>query len=151
MTQESTARGIDRDPLQGEAPVASSIPHSDQCGGILVVDDTPSALHLMVELLTAAGYRVRPAPSGELALRSAFHDPPELVLLDVQMPGIDGFEVCTRLKADPRTAGVPVIFLSALNDSDSKVHGLDVGALDFISKPLQGEEVLARTRPPGAA
>lgn len=119
---------------------------SSASGGIMVVDDTPSALHLMVELLTREGYDVRPASSGELALRSAERNPPELVLLDVQMPGLDGFETCRRLKQDPRTAPVPVLFLSALNDTDSRVRGLEVGGQDFISKPFQAEEVLARVR-----
>jgi diguanylate cyclase (GGDEF)-like protein/PAS domain S-box-containing protein len=115
-------------------------------GGILVVDDTPSALHLMVEMLGRAGYAVRPALSGELAVRSALRNPPELILLDVQMPGMDGFEVCRRLKADSGTAAVPVIFLSALSDTESRVRGLEVGGQDFISKPVQREELLARVR-----
>lgn len=115
-------------------------------GGIMVVDDTPSALHLMVELLSREGYTVRPASTGELALRSAMRTPPELILLDVQMPGMDGYAVCRKLKAEPTTAGVPVIFLSALNDTESRVRGLEVGAQDFISKPFQAEEVLARVR-----
>ena len=119
---------------------------STATGGIMVVDDTPSALQLITERLQREGYRVRPASSGELALRSAFRSVPELILLDVSMPEMDGYEVCRRLKADSRTRNVPVIFLSALTDSASKVAGLELGAQDFISKPIQADEVLARVR-----
>ncbi len=118
----------------------------DSGAGIIVVDDTPSALQLMVDLLGRDGYLVRPAQSGELAIRSALRRPPELILLDVQMPEMDGYEVCRRLKGDPRTAHIPVIFLSALNDTESRVRGLEVGGQDFISKPFQAEEALARVR-----
>jgi diguanylate cyclase (GGDEF)-like protein/PAS domain S-box-containing protein len=112
----------------------------------MVVDDTPSALRLITDLLQREGYHVRPASTGELALRSAFRSVPELILLDVKMPGMDGYEVCRRLKADSRTRDVPVIFLSGLTDSASRVSGLELGAQDFISKPIQAEEVLARVR-----
>ncbi len=114
--------------------------------GILVVDDDPAGLQLLVDLMSKQGYLVRPANSGELALRSAVNRPPELILLDVQMPGMDGYEVCRRLKNNPKTKDVPVLFLSALQDSESKVLGLKAGAVDFVTKPFQAEEVFARVQ-----
>ena len=115
-------------------------------GTILAVDDTPASLKLLTELLKAEGYEVRAAINGALALHSAQHSPPELVLLDIRMPEMDGFEVCRRLKADPATAQVPVIFVSALTDTDEKLRGFGLGAVDFVTKPFQREELLARVR-----
>ncbi|MDO8607587.1 MAG: response regulator [Phaeospirillum sp.] len=126
--------------------MTSSIPLAMAKGEILVVEDTPASLDLLSELLVGAGYSVRQAPNGELALWTAQLRPPELVLLDVRMPGIDGFEVCRRLKADPSNAETPVIFLSALDAVEDKVQGLRLGAVDYITKPYQPEEVLARVR-----
>jgi diguanylate cyclase (GGDEF)-like protein/PAS domain S-box-containing protein len=114
-------------------------------GEVLIVEDTPASLKLLSDLLTEAGYYVRQAPNGELALWTAQSRPPELILLDVRMPGIDGFEVCRRLKASPQLAQVPVIFLSAQHDTDDKVRGFALGGVDFIAKPFQAEEILART------
>jgi diguanylate cyclase (GGDEF)-like protein/PAS domain S-box-containing protein len=114
-------------------------------GEVLIVEDTPASLKLLSDLLTEAGYYVRQAPNGELALWTAQSRPPELILLDVRMPGIDGFEVCRRLKAIPELSQVPVIFLSAQHDTDDKVRGFELGAVDFIAKPFQAEEILART------
>ena len=114
-------------------------------GEVLIVEDTPASLKLLSDLLTEAGYYVRQAPNGELALWTAQSRQPELILLDVRMPGIDGFEVCRRLKADPALSQVPVIFLSAQHDTDDKVRGFALGAVDFIAKPFQTEEILART------
>ena len=113
-------------------------------GDILVVEDTPASLKLLTRLLEGAGYRVRQAPNGELALWSASSQPPELILLDVRMPGMDGYEVCLRLKQQEALRDVPVIFLSAYNDTDDKLRGFEVGGVDFISKPFQFEEVNAR-------
>jgi signal transduction histidine kinase len=113
-------------------------------GDILVVEDTPASLQLLSKLLTDAGYRVREAPNGELALWSAQAQAPELVLLDIRMPGIDGYEVCSRLKRMPGLEEVPVIFLSAHSDTDDKLRGFQVGGVDFISKPFHFEEVNAR-------
>lgn len=113
---------------------------------ILVVEDTPASLELLSELLAQAGYTVRPAQDGRMALRSAQASPPELILLDVRMPGMDGYEVCRRLKADARTRDIPVIFLSALQDAGDKLRGFELGAVDYIAKPFQPEEVLARVR-----
>lgn len=114
-------------------------------GEILIVEDTPASLKLLSDLLTGAGYHVRQAPNGELALWTAQSRPPELILLDVRMPGIDGFEVCRRLKLVPALRDLPVIFLSAQYDTDDKVRGFALGCVDFIAKPFQAEEILART------
>jgi diguanylate cyclase (GGDEF)-like protein/PAS domain S-box-containing protein len=114
-------------------------------GEVLIVEDTPASLKLLSDLLTEAGYYVRQAPNGELALWTAQSRPPELILLDIRMPGIDGFEVCRRLKESPELRQVPVIFLSAQHDTDDKVRGFALGAVDFIAKPFQAEEILART------
>lgn len=113
-------------------------------GEILAVDDTAASLAYLSELLTAEGYSVRVAPSGELALWTAASRPPDLVLLDVRMPVMDGFQVCRRLKDNPATEGVPVIFLSAQTDIVDKVHGFKVGGVDYIEKPFAPEEVLQR-------
>ena len=114
-------------------------------GEVLVVEDTPASLELLAGLLERAGYAVRQAPDGELALWSARAAAPELILLDVRMPGIDGFEVCRQLKAAPALRDIPVIFLSAQSDTGDKLRGFRAGAIDFIGKPYQPEEVLART------
>ena len=115
-------------------------------GNILAVDDTAASLKLLSDILMEEGYEVRPAISGELALHSAFSNPPELVLLDIRMPEIDGFEVCRQLKAHANTRDVPVIFVSAIMDTDEKVRGFNLGAVDFVTKPFQREELLARVR-----
>ncbi|MES9872730.1 MAG: HD domain-containing phosphohydrolase [Candidatus Sedimenticola sp. 6PFRAG7] len=115
-------------------------------GDILIVDDTPASLRLLSGLLTDAGYKTRPANSGELALQSAFTKAPELILLDIRMPGIDGYEVCRRLKENESTREIPVIFISALDDIRDRVKGFEVGGVDYISKPFQQEEVMARVR-----
>lgn len=113
---------------------------------VLVVEDTPASLELLSALLTQAGYSARLARDGKMALLSAQAKPPELILLDVRMPGIDGYEVCRRLKADPRTRDVPVIFLSALRETEDKVKAFQLGAVDYVAKPYQPDEVLARVR-----
>lgn len=115
-------------------------------GDILVVDDEVPNLQLLTQLLSGAGYRVRPARGPQLALESALAQPPSLVLLDVKMPEMSGFEVCRRLKEDDRTRDVPVIFVSALQDAEERVRGFEVGGVDFVSKPFQEQEILARVR-----
>jgi putative two-component system response regulator len=115
-------------------------------GEILAVDDTPTLLTLLCKLLTGAGYTVRQAPNGELALWTIRKRQPDLVLLDVRMPGMDGLEVCRQIKQDPAIAHVPVIFLSALNELVDKVQGFATGGVDYITKPYQPEEVLARIK-----
>lgn len=119
---------------------------STGAGEVLVVDDTPASLKLLSELLTTAGFSVRVAPNGELALASVESALPDLILLDVRMPGLNGYEVCQRLKSNAQTAEVPVIFLSAHYDTDDKLAGFNAGAVDYISKPFAAEEVLARVR-----
>lgn len=115
-------------------------------GKILAVDDTPASLKLLSDILKEEGYEVRAAVSGELALHAAIHNPPELVLLDICMPEIDGFEVCRQLKAHPETHDVPIIFVSAVSETVEKVQGFELGAVDFVTKPFQREELLARVR-----
>lgn len=111
---------------------------------IVVVDDTPENLRLLVDLLSEQGYRVRTAPNGERALASLEKEPADLILLDILMPDLDGFEVCRRLKADERFRDIPVIFISALNEVFDKVTAFAIGGVDYITKPFQIEEVLAR-------
>ena len=111
---------------------------------ILVVDDTPANLRLLTELLSQQGYDVRPALNGTLALAAAQMMPPDLILLDIMMPDMDGYEVCEQLKADDRTRHIPVIFISALDNPKDKVRAFKVGGIDYIPKPFQKEEILAR-------
>jgi putative two-component system response regulator len=112
---------------------------------ILVVDDTPANLLVLSEIL-GQEYNVRPAPNGRLALKAAEHMPPDIVLLDITMPEMTGYEVCEHLKANPLLAAIPVIFISALSDATEKVKGFQVGGVDYITKPFQIEEVQARIR-----
>jgi diguanylate cyclase (GGDEF)-like protein/PAS domain S-box-containing protein len=113
-------------------------------GNILVVDDLPDNLRLLRDTLTKEGYKVRSATTGLMALRAAQSLSTELILLDIKLPDLDGYEVCRKLKADERTADIPVIFLSALNETFNKLQGLAVGGIDYIAKPFQVQEVLAR-------
>jgi sigma-B regulation protein RsbU (phosphoserine phosphatase) len=111
---------------------------------ILLVDDTPTNLHVLYETLDGRGHELLIAQSGEEAMELAREAAPALVLLDIMMPGIDGYETCRRLKADPQTRGSAVIFMSALDDTQNKVRGLEVGAVDYITKPFEAAEVIAR-------
>lgn len=111
---------------------------------ILIVDDTPDNLRLLMGILNTQEYEVRPASNGFHALSTAHMEPPDLILLDIRMPEMDGYEVCERLKADPRTREIPVLFISALNGTLDKVKAFSVGAVDYITKPFQPEEVVAR-------
>ena len=111
---------------------------------ILIVDDTPTNLEILVEVFSGRGFEVCVATDGESALEQTLQVRPELILLDVMMPGIDGFETCRRLKADKQTAEIPVIFMTALSETGDKVKGFAVGAVDYVTKPIQHEEVLAR-------
>ena len=112
---------------------------------ILIVDDTPANLRLLSQMLAEQGYGVRAVTSGARALASARAAPPDLVLLDIKMPGMNGYEVCEHLKADPLTRNIPVIFISALDEIQDKVQAFAVGGVDYITKPFQFKEVLART------
>src|SRR5687767_8187705 len=113
---------------------------------IVVVDDTPENLHLLADMLSAQGYRIRLAPNGERALATVQKEKPDLILLDIIMPEMDGFDVCRHLKSDERFADIPVIFISALNEAFDKVTAFSIGAVDYITKPFQIEEVLARVQ-----
>ncbi len=111
---------------------------------ILAVDDTNANLTLLANLLKEYGHRVRLAPSGKLALNAVQTSPPDLILLDINMPEMDGYEVCERLKADERWRDIPVIFLSALSETMDKVKAFNLGGVDYINKPFQVEELTAR-------
>jgi two-component system sensor histidine kinase/response regulator len=111
---------------------------------ILVVDDTLPNLELLSEMLKERGYRVRPVPSGDLALQAARSSPPDLILLDIHMPEMDGYEVCEALKADEKLHDIPVLFISGLSETADKVKAFRVGGADYITKPFQLEEVAAR-------
>ena len=111
---------------------------------ILIVDDQPENLQLLIKILTEQGYTVHPAPRGELALRFIETTLPDLILLDIHMPGMDGYEVCERLKADARTHDIPVLFISVADHMLDKVKAFTLGAVDYIVKPFRAEEVLAR-------
>ncbi len=113
---------------------------------IMIVDDTPANLKLLTDLLRSCDYHVLAFPRGEMALRAAYKNPPDLFLLDINMPGINGYDLCAELKKQPETAEVPVIFLSALTQPLDKVRAFGVGAVDYINKPFQFEEVLARVK-----
>ena len=113
---------------------------------ILIVDDTPENLRLLSKMLTKEGYNIRKALNGQMALTAVQSVVPDLILLDIMMPSMDGYQVCKHLKADPRTAEIPVIFLSALSDAFDKVKAFGVGGADYITKPFQLEEVLTRVQ-----
>ena len=118
----------------------------ESAASILVVDDTPANLQLLGGLLRQLGFAVRLANSGAAALESARVLPPDMILLDVRMPRMNGYEVCTRLKADERLRRVPVIFISALGETEDKVKAFQVGGVDYVTKPFHVEEVEARVR-----
>jgi len=113
---------------------------------ILVVDDLPANLELLSAFLAKDGYLVRAATSGEAALDAVFQDPPDVVLLDVLMPGLTGFEVCRRLKQAPATRLIPVVLITALQDRADRIQGIEAGADDFLSKPVDSQELAARVR-----
>lgn len=115
-------------------------------GSVLVVDDNPDNLRVLEDFLKAVGCRVRLALSGEIALRSIAAELPGIILLDVRMPGLDGYEVCRRLKANPDTRDIPVIFISALRDIEDKLKVFQAGGVDYVAKPFQAEEVVSRVR-----
>ncbi len=111
---------------------------------ILIVDDTVENLQLLSNILKETGYKVRPATNGKLALKAVETKQPDLILLDIKMPEMNGYEVCSILKANPATKDIPVLFISALNDINDKLNAFQVGGLDYITKPFQFEEVKAR-------
>ena len=111
---------------------------------ILIVDDLPENLTLLGRMLSQKGYHVRTASNGQLALKMIDLHPPALILLDIVMPGMSGYEVCRQLKAHDTTRDIPVIFITNLTDAEDERQGFEVGGGDYITKPFQIEEVLAR-------
>jgi signal transduction histidine kinase len=117
-----------------------------QTMNILLVDDNPTNLKVLFEAIGGYGWKALMATDGESAIEQAEYAQPDLILLDVMMPGIDGFETCRRLKANPITENIPIIFMTALSETTDKVKGLEIGAVDYITKPFQKEEVIARLK-----
>lgn len=115
-----------------------------QIASILIVDDYHNNLRSLAAILSEEGYKVRKAISGEIALKTVISQPPDLILLDIRMPDMDGYEVCSILKSTPKTSKIPIIFLSALDETADKVKAFRVGGTDYITKPFQAEEVIAR-------
>lgn len=113
-------------------------------GEIVIIDDTPENLHLLNDILSERGYRVRALPNGQMGISSCMASPPDLVLLDITMPGMDGYQVAEKLKSDPVTREVPIIFISAMTQTEDKVRAFNAGGVDYVTKPLQVEEVMAR-------
>jgi len=121
-------------------------PQPQASANILVVDDTAANLQLLTGMLKGRGYRVRPVSSGEMALRAVETHAPDLILLDISMPDMDGYEVCRRIKANEHWRDIPVLFISALSDTEDKVRAFQAGGVDYVGKPFQFEEVDARVR-----
>ena len=139
--------GLDKDRvLKDSIRIGISRKSMSEQDEILVVDDTLITLNLLTDILSAEGFQVRSADTGEGALQSVASEPPHLILLDIKMPEMDGFEVCRRLKAQEESRHIPVIFISVITDLDERVKGFGLGAVDFISKPFHREELLARVR-----
>ncbi len=111
---------------------------------ILVVDDTPENLNLLTGMLKESGYKARPVPSGKLAIQAVRNEKPDLILLDINMPEMDGYEVCAHLKADAASKDIPILFISAMSETMDKVKAFSAGGVDYVTKPFQFEEVLAR-------
>ena len=113
-------------------------------GTILIVDDMPANIGVLLNSLSQNGFKVLVARDGESAIEQAKFAKPDLILLDIMMPGIDGYETCRQLKADDETQGIPIIFMTARDETEDKVHGFESGAVDYVTKPFQNEEVLVR-------
>ncbi len=111
---------------------------------LLIVDDIPANVSFLLDFLTHAGFKVLVAKEGKAALKKAEYAHPDLILLDVMMPGMDGFKVCQVLKSQDSTQDIPIIFMTALSETVDKVKGFSLGAVDYITKPIQHEEVLSR-------
>ena len=135
---EKDNRAPDAGPVQ--------LPGNEMLAEILIVDDSPQNIDILHAILTREGYRIRTVEDGDSALKAVAATPPDIILLDVQMPGMDGFTVCQRLQADTDTRAIPVIFISALDAAEEKRRGFSVGGLDYITRPFQAVEVLARIR-----
>ena len=150
----SSERSLEIPLLKSQSPMAvtSTTVHAapivvtEEPGLVLIVDDTPANLDVISQALIDAGFETAIATSGERALKQVQLAPPDLILLDIMMPGIDGFETCRRFKAQEGLQDIPIIFMTALDDVDSKIQGFELGAVDYITKPFQEREVLARVR-----
>src|SRR5271165_531131 len=121
-----------------------AISGAGQPASILLVDDAPANLQVLAGMLKDRGYKARPVPSGKLALLAARRDPPDLILLDINMPEMNGYEVCECLKADDTLMGIPIIFISALTEPLDKVKAFSIGGVDYLTKPFHMEELHAR-------
>src|SRR5438067_11109586 len=141
MHPENLVRGDDQ-PGVPQVPVEEK--SVARTANILVVDDVSANLQVLTGMLKDRGYKARPVPNGKLALLAARKDPPDLILLDINMPEMNGYEVCQHLKADEHLRGIPVIFISALNENLDKVKAFAIGGVDYITKPFQMEELHAR-------
>jgi len=113
---------------------------------ILIVDDLPANLKVLVNILKNQDYKIRKVTNGQSAIKAVKKELPDLILLDIKMPDMDGYEVCKKLKSDRETQDIPIIFISALSDVFDKVKAFEVGGIDYITKPFQQEEVLARIK-----
>ncbi|AFZ25473.1 diguanylate cyclase (GGDEF) domain-containing protein [Cylindrospermum stagnale PCC 7417] len=120
--------------------------NSNKSNLILLVDDTPDNLRLLSKMLELQGFNVRKTVSGKMAIQAAKLEPPDLILLDINMPEINGYEVCRQLKSQAETANIPIIFISALDQTTDKVMAFEIGGVDYITKPFQESEVLARVK-----
>src|SRR5580698_1109315 len=132
--------------LESVDATAYAVNNPGSSGSILAVDDQQVNLDLLIRLLSNHGYQVETAHDGEAALIAIERLPPDLVLLDVQLPGIDGFEVCRRIKQNPVTRLIPVVLVTGLNAREHKIRGIDAGADDFLSKPFDVAELRARVK-----
>jgi two-component system sensor histidine kinase/response regulator len=124
--------------------MTNQLPETPTKSDILIVDDTPANLRLLSGMLADQGYKVRSVISGQMALTATQAAPPDLILLDIRMPDMSGYDVCERLKSHADTRDIPIIFISALDDTEDKVKAFNVGGVDYVTKPFQLEEVLAR-------
>lgn len=131
---------------KANSSATAASPPPNVLGRILAVDDEPTNNHLLAEILGSEGYEVLLANNGYEAIGVLEQDKPDLILLDIMMPGIDGFEVCRQIKANDATAEIPIIFLTALNDIDTRVRAFEAGGTDFISKPFSDLEIMARVK-----
>jgi len=131
-------------PLQKMTRYQSAINPTQENGTILIIDDVPANVGALFDFLKSYGFKILVAEDGASGLQKAEYVAPDLILLDVMMPGLDGFETCQRLKTNPKTKEVPVIFMTALSDTPYTLKGFELGAVDYVTKPIQQEEVLAR-------
>lgn len=123
--------------------ILTSPPKKDE---VMVVDDNPENLNLLADILVDEGFKVRPVTNARFALNSIHISPPDIILLDIRMPEVDGFTFCRIVKKEKKNWGIPIIFVSALNDLDSKIKGFKTGGVDYVSKPFQREEIVSRIR-----